>query len=891
MRRRFPPFVTLALAVVRLVGLIVPARDRSSWLREWEGEILHGHLTLEREHRSTWREQMPLTRHALGSLFDAAWLRRQFTRDSEAFQDLRHLGRIGGRSPLIVTLVIAILALGIGATTAVFSSVEAMFLRPLPYAQADRIVMLWQRTPTAIGVDDDVSPGNFLDWQTQLTGNFEAMAAAEPFSRDYTGGGEPESLTNAQVTEGFFDILRVEPLYGRLFTADDYRLRRNVVLLSAGLWQRRFGANPGVVGQTVRLDGLPFEIVGVLPVSFEPRILTPGMETWTPKARIEDYERQSRGGGYWNVVARLRTGVTLPQAQAELDAVSATLAALHPRTNRNTRAWVMPLRTHLAGGLDRTVLLLGIGAALILVLACTTVANLFFSLLAARLREFAVRTAVGADRARLVRQVLPESAAIAGIAVVGGIGVSWGIVALVRAASPPTSPVIGVAGLNLTVVAFAAVAGVVAALGSAALPILAFTRTNVTPALRGTLASRSTSAVPRQARSTFVIVQISLALILLIASGLLARSFVRLLSVDPGLATRHLVAAQVFAYDRNETAVKRIAFFSETVARIQALPGVEAAGAASTVPFLKADIDIESTLTIAGRETPKETEAPRVFLTSATPGYFRAAGIPLRRGRIFDEDATLGKPIVAVINETAARRHFAGEDPIGRSIEVVDTGRRKLAEIIGVVGDVRYGGLDGHTRAEVFLPHKQSPTAGMTYVARTTVDPASMVHAIKERVWSVDPLQTFYDAGAVDDMIQASLQPRMLALRLVLLLSAIGGILALAGTYGAVSSVIRRRTAEFGVRVALGATGSDIRRLIFLYGVRLTIAGVGIGLLAAVPLTRLMSTFLFGVSPTDPMTFGVLTALLSAAVLAASYLPAQRASRLDPVKALRESNL
>jgi putative ABC transport system permease protein len=886
-----PRLIAAALAVVRIVGLIVPRRDRFAWRREWEHEILNQHLALERDRRSTWREQMPLTRRALGSVLDAAWLRRQFTRDSELVHDLRHITRISRRSPAMMTLVVAVLAMGIGATTAVFSAVEAMFLRPLPYADANRIVMLWQRSTTGAAADEDVAPGNYLDWRAQLTGSFETVAAAEPYSRDYTGAGEPEIFPGARVTEGFFDVLRVEPQLGRLFTPDDYRLRRNVVVLSNGVWQRRFAADPAIIGRSVRLDAEPFEVIGVLPASFEPRVLAPAMDTWTPKATIEDYELRSRTGGYWHAVAKLRPGTTLSQAQAELDAVSARLAAANPRTNQDVRAWAMPLRTHLAGGLDRTVLLLGVGATLILVLACTTVANLLFSLLAARRREFAVRTALGADRSRLIRQVLTESAAIAFVAVAGGIAIAWVTVTMIRAASPPTSPVIGVAAINPTVLAFAIVAGMTAAIASAVLPILVLTRSNVTPALRGTLASRTASAAPRQARATLVVVQISLALILLIASGLLVRSLVRLLAVDPGLSTRHLVAAQVFAYDRNETAAKRIAFFAETLARIQALPGVEAAGAASTVPFVKADIDVESPLTVVGRPPVNEAEAPRVFLASATPGYFKAAGIPLRRGRIFDDDATLSSRIVALINDTTARRHFSGEEPIGRVIEIVDYGRRKQAEIIGVVGDLRYGGLEGRPRAEIFLPHRQSPQAAMTYVVRTTVEPAAMIASIKQRVWSVDPLQTFYDTGAVEDMIEASLRPRVLALRLVLLLAAVGVVLALAGTYGAVASVIRRRTPEFGVRVALGATGSDIRRLIVMHGLRLTAAGIAIGLLATVPLTRLMETFLFGVSPTDPATFVVVSLVLAAAVLVAAFFPAHRASKIDPVKALAESEI
>src|SRR5262245_17215272 len=272
MRRRFPLFVSLALAVVRLVAFVVPGRDRASWRREWESEILHRHLTLEREHRSTWKEQMPLTRRALGSILDAAWIRRQFTRDSELVHDLRHIRRIAWRSPATISLVVAILAIGIGTTTSVFSVVEAIFLRPLPYADASRIVMIWQRSQKAADVNAEVAPANFVDWRAQLASGFEIVAAVVPYSRDYTGGGEPEIFLDAQVTEGFFDVLRVEPQFGRLLTPDDYRLRRNVVVLSDGIWKRRFGGDPTVVGQQVRLDGQPFEIVGILPPSFQPRI-------------------------------------------------------------------------------------------------------------------------------------------------------------------------------------------------------------------------------------------------------------------------------------------------------------------------------------------------------------------------------------------------------------------------------------------------------------------------------------------------------------------------------------------------------------------------------------------------------------------------------------------
>jgi predicted permease len=386
-------------------------------------------------------------------------------------------------------------------------------------------------------------------------------------------------------------------------------------------------------------------------------------------------------------------------------------------------------------------------------------------------------------------------------------------------------------------------------------------------------------------RSALVVVQISLALVLLVSAGLLARSFVKLLGVDAGLVPRHLMALQVFAYDRNETAAQRIQFYAETIARMRAVPGVESVGAASTVPFLKADLDISSPLVIHGRPTTPDA-VPRVFLTSATPDYFRTAGIPLLRGRGFEPTDTLQSRMVAIVNDTAARRFWPGEDPIGSTIELTDYGRKKTFEIVGIAANVRYGGLEGASRPEVFMPHAQSPTAAMTYVVRTAGDVVS-INALKQALWSVDPLQTFYDAGAVPDMIRASLRPRVFILQLALFFAGIGFVLAIAGAYGAVAWAVRRRTAEFGVRMALGATGSDIRRQMLAYGSRLAVVGLAIGLLGALLLGELLRAFLFEVSAFDPITLASIAAGVFLTVLAAAAIPARRASRIDPTVALR----
>ena len=876
-------FVWLALAAVRAVSLVVPRRDRPEFRREWNAEILNDHFGRRHDPRTSWRSDMSLFRRSLGSFSDAAWLRRQFTRDNEFAHDVRHALRLYRRSPGMLALIVAVLAIGLATSTAVFSAVNALLLQPVPYADADRAMMIWQRS--AETPHGDMAPADFLDLRDRLK-QFDVVAAAEPFSRDYVDGGEPEIFTGARVTAGFFDVLRTEPTFGRLFNADDYLLKRSVVILSDAVWKRRFGGTPDTVGKTVRLDGESFEVVGILPPGFEPKLLRGKVDVWSAKTTIEDYERRIRSSGYWNVVARLRAGTSLALGQQELDAVSAKIAEENPKTNKGVAMWAMPLRTHLADGAEKPLSLLAVGALLMLLLAMGSAANLQMTVLSARLQEFVVRAALGAHRRRLVRQVLSESVVLAIVAVAAGVALSTLLMTAIRAVGPEALTLSDQLGLNARVLIFASLLGLAAVLLASLPPILSLLRSDRVATVPGMLNTRSASPLSG-GRSALVVVQIALAAVLLVSAGLLGRSFVKVLAVDPGVATRHLIAAQVFAYDRNETAAKRIAFFSDTIERIRALPGVESVGAASTVPFLDADIDIATTIVVEGAPPLASGEERRVYLSSATPDYFKAAGIVLRRGRVFTNADAFTSSTVAIINETAARRHFPDQDPIGRSITVMDSGRKKTAQIVGIAGDVRFGGLEGASRPEVILPHTQSPSATMTYVVRTGYDATSMLNQIKKAVWSVDPLQTFYEAGAVSDMVDKSLRPRVFALRLVMLFAGVGFALAIAGAYSAVAWAMRRRTAEFGIRLALGAQAADIRRHMLSYGLRLAAAGIAAGLVVAALLSRLLQSLLFGIDAHDPATLAAIAALLLSAVLAACAIPARRAGRIDPVSALR----
>ena len=876
------------LALLRAASRLVPAHQRERWLGEWEAEVLHRWRWLEGRRSLGPREQVDLARRVMGALPDAVWLRRQLTADAELIHDLRHGFRVLKRDGGGALAAATVLALGLGASTAVFGVVDALLLRPLPYREPDRIVTLWQTHAKRPGQLDDVSPANFLDWRERLRA-FEHVAAANPYAYDYTGGAEPEVFFAIRVSEGFLEALGATPMLGRGFLPEEYRAgRENVALLAHGLWRRRFGSDPGVVGRTIPLDGTAFTVVGVLPADFEPRLLPTAGERgiFTPHV-VEEHNKKVRGTGWWNVVARLGQDVTPPQAQQELDVVAAELAREHPRTNSGSGIRAVPLAEHLTAGVRGPLLLLLGAVGLVLLITWSNVAGLLLARGAAREGELVVRASLGASRGRLVRQLVAEN----GLVVVAGCGLgmalaSWGMDVIV-ALSPVDVPRLSQVGMSSRVLAFAGVLALVSALACGIAPALRFSRPRPFASLKQAGGTAAPALSREPLRRGLVVAELALSLVLLVGAGLLVRSFTRLVAVDPGFRAEGVLALQVFAWDRQQTPAARARFFEETLARLAELPGVGAAGAVSRMPFIEANIGIRSTLQIEGvPELPPE-QAPRVFLSTATPGYFPAMKIRLVAGRLFDaRDAAAGRT-VALVNEALARAHWADQSPLGSQVILRFEGKPIRAEVVGVVASVRHERLERAPEPEAFLPHAQTGFGSMTYVLRTSADPASLTEAAKQRIRSLDPLLAFYRTASLRELVSKSLAERRFLLVLISSFAAIAVLLAAVGLYGLLSVLAIERRREMGVRMALGAGASDIVRLVLEQGLGLVAPGLALGFAAALFATRALAGVIYGISLVDPLTLALVAALIGFVSLTACYLPARRAGRVDPCVTLR----
>ncbi|MEJ7809327.1 MAG: ABC transporter permease [Gemmatimonadaceae bacterium] len=882
-----PPTFWLRRGLLRLRALL----DRPAAERELDDEIRF-HIEREAEERVRRGASPGDARRDALRAFGGVERHKDDCRDArgvrpleELAQDLKYGVRALRKNPGFTTVVVLTLALGVGANTAVFSVVNGVLLRPLPYREPEQIVTLWQHNRTSGETRDDVSPANFLDWRERVR-SYDGVAMIEPYGLDLLGPDGPESIRTWLVSDGFFSILGTPPQLGRPFRPEEFTAGHDhVVVMSDGMWRRRFGADPGIIGRTITLDQVPWTVIGVMPPEFK---FPAGRELWAPRVFTEDDVRQ-RGPAYFNVIARLKPGLAPGAAQAELSGVAAQLAREYPRTNAHVGATVVPLPEQLLGRVRKALLVLLGAVGFVLLIACANVANLSLARAVQREREFAIRAALGAGRGRVVRQLAAESVLVAALGGAAGVLLAYWGVKGIRAFSPANLPRMDELHLDARVLGFALAASLATALVFGLAPALYAARPNLHEGLRaGTRGA--TSGLARQAlRGALAVGEIALAMVLLVGAGLLARSFASLLQVDRGYRSDHVLAVTVHVWQFAETPAARAGYVRDAVERLAALPGVRAAGMTSSLPLAEAIGAVRAPLTIEGRPAPAPDAVPIAHTTAVTPGYFAALGIALRRGRMLARSDDASAPPVALINETMARRFWPDEDPIGKKIVVPIhyAGKPVSREIVGVVADVRHAGLAEEPRPSVFLAHAQAPTGAITFAVRTAGDPLLALARVRETIRAPMPALPVSSATTLDTLLADSLRERRFHLLLLGTFSLLALALAGVGVYGIMSHATSERTREIGVRMALGARGADVLSLVMRQGGRLALVGVAAGLAGAAALTGLLRGMLYNVTPLDAVTFAGVAALVLVTAALACYVPARRATRVDPLRALR----
>jgi putative ABC transport system permease protein len=675
-----------------------------------------------------------------------------------------------------------------------------------------------------------------------------------------------------------------------VFAPEEYEAGKDkVVILSYGLWQRRFGSDPKVIGTKLTLDEEPMTVVGVMRPDFRLHLFDVDEEMWGPEVITDDLKSR-RKATYFKVIGRLKPGITIEQARAEMTGIANNLAAEYPATNTGIGVTAITLPDHLSGKWRLALFILLAAVGFVLLIACTNVANLLLARGADRERELAIRAAMGAGRWRLLRQLLTESLLIAILGCGIGILLARWCVHLLVAFNPADIPRLDQVSVDGTTLIFVTAIGFFTALLFGIAPALKFSRPNLQRSLKeaGPTMAGTTS---HRLRGALVVTEIALAVVLLIGAGLLMRSFVTLINVDPGFAIDRVASLQVFIWDRYTTPDQRRAYVAETLQRIEQMPDVEAAGITTALPILESSAMTSVPISIDGQPPRPAGQEPVAQNSIATAGYFNAIGARLLRGRLFNQFDTGSSLRVAVINDTMAKRYWPNEDPIGRKFSLRNGGRSEpgpvTLEIAGIVSDLRQDGLDKNPRPEFFRPHAQAPSGSLIYVIRTRSDAAALIPALRASIWKTSPGQPFYSVTTMDRLVSDSLKARRFNVALLGAFAGLALMLALTGVYGVMSFVMRQRTHEIGVRVALGAKARDIATLVLKHGFRLAIIGTVIGALAAFALTRLMSALLFGVTATDPATFAAVAVLIPVIALVACYIPARRAMKVDPLVALR----
>ena len=800
-------------------------------------------------------------------------------------QDLRYALRQLRKSPGFTLVAVITLALGIGATTAVFSVVDQVLLHPLPYPDSDRLVTV---TQTFEGVStDDASPANYLDWVAQNEASqdhaFAYMAASRGWPASLSTGDRPERVKGTMATPNFFPLFGVSPIMGRGLEASDAQPGNDhVVVLGYGVWQRYFAADRGIVGRSIRLNGEQYNVLGVMPLNFSPDeygelwVPSPWGVPTHPLAPDKD-PRQFRDRNYLETWARLKPGVTLQQAHAELDTIGRRLEKEYPNSNDKVGVSFLPLHDYVVGDIRPILLVLLAAVVFVLLICCANVANLLLARATARAKEISIRTTLGASRQRLLRQLLTESILLAILGGILGLLLAVAAVPSLLALSPPDIREFKQIGINREVLAFSFLASLICGIVFGLIPALQGSRSNPNESLKE--GERGSTANRGRTRSVLVIAEVGLSLVLLVGAGLLVKSFTRLMNVNPGFDPDHLLTFTIGLPSSTDPA-HQVAFYQQVLERLQSLPGVKAVGAVSRLPLAGGNSS-------RSFNVPGDANEHNADIRVSTADYFRAMGIPLLKGRIFSESDVSSSLNVVVINEALARTVFPGQDPIGK--QLTNFGPNSLTlQIIGVIGNVRHVGLDAAPNSEIYQLLGQAQWPSMFVAIRSaTSDPTTLTSAAQSAVWSVNHDVPLASIRTMQEVIANSVQRRRFSMLLLTMFAAVAMLLAAIGLYGVMSYSVAQRTKEIGIRMALGARRPDVLALVVKQGMALVFIGIAAGTILSLATTRLISGMLFGITATDPLTFAGVAALLGAVAFLANYLPARRAASVDPMVALR----
>jgi putative ABC transport system permease protein len=803
----------------------------------------------------------------------------------DLWQDLRYGLRMLLKSPGFTIVAVIALALGIGANSAIFSVVNTVLLRPLPYKAPERLVMVWEDDTKDGHPRDTPAAANYIDWRDQNQ-VFEGMSAIADVSFNLTGSGEPERISGRRVSANLFSLLGVEPQLGRAFTPEeDQPSAARVAIMSHGLWQRRFGSDAKIIGQSLTLNGQSVTVVGVMPPHFQ--FPSREDELWIPIA-FTSQEAANRGRHYLQVVARMKPGVTLQQAQAEMNTIAARLQQQYPNSNTGLGATVVSLHEQLVGDIKPALLVLLGAVGFVLLIACANVANLLLARAAGRQKEIALRVALGASRSRLIRQFLTESLLLAALGGVVGLLLSlWGV-SLLKAFIPQNISQFKDIAIDAKVLGFTLLISLLTGLIFGLAPAAQTSSFNLNETLKEGGRDSVAGSRGNRIRGMLVIAEVAVSLILLIGAGLLINSFLRLRSVDPGFSADKLLTMRIVLPTlKYPDQARRTAFYTELVQRIESLPGVQSAAVTNWIPLVSQG-DSQG-ISIEGRPEPAPGQGPVVVTRVVSPNYFRTMDIQLLQGRQFNEQDRADAPGVVVISETMARSLWAGEDPIGKRLKVgALSSPTQWLTIVGVVKDVRQFQLNAEPKPQMYMPYEQ-PTFFVPshLVIRTNVEPLSLASAVRGAVWGIDKDQPVSNISTMEDVLSESVARQRFSMLLLAIFAAVALVLAAVGLYGVMSYSVAQRTHEIGIRMALGAQRSDVLKMVVGQGLKLVLIGVVLGLVASFVLTRVMTSLLYGVSATDPTTFLSISLVLISVAMLASYLPARRATKVDPMIALR----